>query len=754
MFKHSNVQAFKRFLRHLFYLIMIRLSLKTAVFILLTYIPIILSSAVNAADIPKKKVLVLNSYHKGLSWTDSIVNGIESVLVAGEKEIVLYFEYMDTKRHYDRKHLDGLNQYFEYKFRDTDFDVIIVSDNNALHFMLNHHKELFPGTPVVFCGINNFKNSMVAEHSLFTGVVEEIDIKGTVELALTLHPDATSIVSINDNTTTGTAIKNEVLDIAPLFKGRADFEFIENFNIAELKERVWKLPRSSIILLSVVNRDRSGYFFAHEESLAHIYSESSVPIYSFWNTYLGKGIVGGKLTNGFHQGKAAAQMALRILNGESVKSIPVVRDSPNKYMFDYQQLKLFNISESELPEDNIIINRPDTLYSRNKTLFLSGLFTITSLIMIIVVLLTIISYRRKMEKMLRDSEERYRDLYENAPDMYHSVNSEGIVIDCNETEARMLGYKKEEIIGRHVSDFYSEKTRKIYEKEFPSLKHRSVHPEVEREFVRKDGSNFTASLNISTEIDEKGNLIKTKAIARDLTERRRVEELKKSQEQLRSLSAHLESAREKEKKRIARQIHDELGHALTTLSLDLSWLKKKLSHESKPIDTDPLVFRTEAMSELLDSTIQTVQRISSELIPGVLDHLGLSEAIKWQVDEIRKRTEIRYDIIIDPENIILDRNSAITVFRIFQEALTNIVRHAEATEVTIILKEENKLLTLEVNDNGQGIPDGQISSPQSVGLIGIRERARILGGRGHITGSPGIGTTVEVIIPLPEKEES
>lgn len=109
-------------------------------------------------------------------------------------------------------------------------------------------------------------------------------------------------------------------------------------------------------------------------------------------------------------------------------------------------------------------------------------------------------------------------------------------------------------------------------------------------------------------------------------------------------------------------------------------------------------------------------------------------------------------IIIDPENIILDRSSAITIFRIFQEALTNIIRHAEATEVTIILKEEDKQLTLEVNDNGKGIPESRISSPESVGLIGIRERARILGGKGHITGSPGMGTTVEVIIPLPEKE--
>ncbi len=710
------------------------------------------TAADNTVTHPKKKVLILSSYHKGLSWTDSIVRGIENELSAAAIEIKIYSEYMDTKRYSEELLYQHLFDTYAYKFRKIKFDVVIVNDNNALNFALEHHGELFPDTPVVFCGINNFRESMLAGHSLFTGVVEEIDIKGTLELALSLHPETSRVVSINDNTTTGIAVKNEVLANAPLFEGRVDFEFIEDFDITELKDRVWKLPRDSIILLSVVNRDKTGSFLDYEDSIALIYSESSAPIYSLWDTYLGKGIVGGRLTNGYHQGVAAAQMALRILNGERVETIPVLSDSPNKFMFDYKQLKLFGISNADLPENSIIINEPDTLYSRNKTVFLAGLFTITSLIMIIAVLLILIFYRKKMEEVLRDSEQRYRDFYENAPDMYHSVNKDGIILYCNETEARMLGYRKEEIIGKPISDFFSEKTKKIYEKEFPLLKNKSVHLDVEREFVRRDGSTFTTSINISTEVDEQGELIKTKAIARDLTERRRVEELTRSQQQLRSLSAYLESARETEKKRIARQIHDELGHALTTLSLDLSWLNNRMSNDGKELDTAPLITRTGAMSDLIDSTIQTVQRISSELIPGVLDHLGLSEAIKWQIGELRKRTEIRYDIMIDPDGVELNNTRAIAVFRIFQEALTNIVRHAQATEVSVNLKEEEGSLTLSVTDNGKGIQHNQVASPESVGLIGIRERARILGGRATISGSSD-GTTVKLVMPINDDKE-
>jgi len=559
--------------------------------ILLTILPLTETVIYAEAD-REKHILVLNSYHKGLSWTDSLVKGIDSVLRTEARNMNLHYEYMDSKRYYSPEYIQKLREVLTFKFQEISFNVVIVSDNNALDFLLHYHEDLFPETPVVFCGINNFSELMLKDQGLFTGIVEEIDIKSTLEIALKLHPDITEVVFINDKTTTGIAVKSEVLEIAPLFEDRVDFVFIEDFSIEELKERVWKLPRNSIILLSVVTRDRSGQFFPYEESLAQIYSESSVPIYSFWDTYLGKGIVGGMLTSGYQQGKAAAQIALRILEGERIETIPVVRDSPNSYMFDNRQLKLFDINEADLPEGSIIINRPDTLYSRHKALVHTTVFTIMSLMLTIIALLTVISYRKKMERALRDSEERYRDLYENAPDMYHSVDKQGIIIDCNETGARMLGYSKEAIIGRPLSEFFSEKAKEIHEKELPSLRDKGVHRDVEREFIRKDGSTFSASLNISTEVDEGGDLIKTKTIARDLTERRRVEELKKSQEQLRSLSAHLESAREEEKKRISRQIHDELGHSLTTLSLDLSWLGNRLSHSSESLDIHALIHRT------------------------------------------------------------------------------------------------------------------------------------------------------------------
>ena len=230
----------------------------------------------------------------------------------------------------------------------------------------------------------------------------------------------------------------------------------------------------------------------------------------------------------------------------------------------------------------------------------------------------------------------------------------------------------------------------------------------------------------------------------DITEGKQVEEeLKSSREQLRNLSAHLQSIMEKERMNIAREIHDELGQALTVLKMDLFWLNNQL-----PKDQKLLFEKTKSMSELIDKTVKTVQRISAELRPGLLDDLGLAAAIEWQAEEFQKRTGIKCEVILDPVDIILDQDISTAVFRIFQEALMNVFRHANATNVEVSLDEKADKILLKVKDNGKGITEKQISNPESFGLIGIRERVHLLGGYVKIIGIRDKGTTITVTIPL------
>jgi signal transduction histidine kinase len=221
------------------------------------------------------------------------------------------------------------------------------------------------------------------------------------------------------------------------------------------------------------------------------------------------------------------------------------------------------------------------------------------------------------------------------------------------------------------------------------------------------------------------------------------ERLAHSSEQLRELSARLQSVREEERTRIARAIHDELGQTLTGLKMDVAWLQKHLD-QPQPA----LLAKTQAMSQLIDTTIQTVRRISTELRPGLLDDLGLAATIEWQLQEFQTRTSIEGNLISALEETTLDAEGATTVFRICQEILTNVVRHAQATWVEVTLEETDTFLTLRVQDNGRGMTDSELHSPKSIGLLGMQERARLRAGEVHFQGTPGQGTTVTVRLPL------
>ena len=260
--------------------------------------------------------------------------------------------------------------------------------------------------------------------------------------------------------------------------------------------------------------------------------------------------------------------------------------------------------------------------------------------------------------------------------------------------------------------------------------------------MTKDGKTIWCEM-MATVIQYRGNSAIMGNVT-DITERKLAEgAIKKSEEQLRNLTSYLQRVGEVERTNIAREIHDELGQTLTVLKMDLSWLSRRLADNQIS-----LIEKTEAMSHLINATIQTVKKISTELRPGLLDDLGLSAAIEWQAEEFQKRTGIKSKISVEPKDITFDRDRNTALFRIFQETLTNIARHAGATEVSVSLKQRAGRIELTVRDNGRGITEEELTNPKSFGLIGIRERVKIFGGNNIIKGVPGQGTTVTVRMPV------
>ncbi len=232
-------------------------------------------------------------------------------------------------------------------------------------------------------------------------------------------------------------------------------------------------------------------------------------------------------------------------------------------------------------------------------------------------------------------------------------------------------------------------------------------------------------------------------LMQEIIERKRAEsELRQSQSQLRALAKHLQAVREEEWTRIAREIHDELGQALTGIKMDMMWIANHLPEGERPLHQ-----RAQSACELIDATVGSVRELSARLRPEVLDQMGLAAAIDWQAGDFQRRSGIRCSVSLPQQSPALDRDRSTAAFRIFQELLTNVVRHASATRIDIAMQSEPGGLLLTVEDNGRGIERAALDSPKSLGLIGMRERVLPFGGRIDIDGEQGKGTRVKVMIP-------
>jgi signal transduction histidine kinase len=218
--------------------------------------------------------------------------------------------------------------------------------------------------------------------------------------------------------------------------------------------------------------------------------------------------------------------------------------------------------------------------------------------------------------------------------------------------------------------------------------------------------------------------------------------------QMRALAGRLQTVREEERARAARDIHDELGFALAAIKLEFTALLRDL-----PLDEGPVGQRSQSILELVDAAIQSTRRVATELRPGMLDDLGLVDAVEWFAEEFQARTGTKIKITSPEVDLAIDRERATALFRILQEALTNVAKHANATQVSIRLAEEDGILTLEIHDNGQGITAEQLSAINSLGILGMRERSLLLGGELTVSGVPAFGTTVTVRIPAAYRKQ-
>jgi len=359
-----------------------------------------------------------------------------------------------------------------------------------------------------------------------------------------------------------------------------------------------------------------------------------------------------------------------------------------------------------------------------------------------------ITQRKESEFELQKNEKRYRMLFNNVNDavfVNHLTDDNKFdhFIEVNDVACLRLGYTRDELERLNLYKTIPDRYIGTLDEAIEELQEKN-HVIFEVKQIRRDNRLIPVEINAHLfEFNDRPTVL---SLARDITKRKSAEtKLKNTGSQLRKLASQLQNIREEERSLIAREIHDELGQALTVLKIQVSLLANKLQKNQNKLKE-----RSVFISEMLDKMVETVQKITSKLRPEILDELGLVAALEWQSQQFEEHTGINCNVTILHKDISLDKDKSSAIFRIFQEALTNVARHANAKKVSVILRKENGRFILEVTDNGLGIRKSQIDNSSSMGILGMKERALVLGGIVTINGVPGKGTNVKVEIPLKE----
>jgi PAS domain S-box-containing protein len=365
------------------------------------------------------------------------------------------------------------------------------------------------------------------------------------------------------------------------------------------------------------------------------------------------------------------------------------------------------------------------------------------------VILRDISERVDSETMLARGEARLRGILDSAMDAIITVDETQHVVLFNAAAEAMFGCPRDEAIGAPLAWFIPQRFRDAH---VDHVRHFGETGIVSRRMgaqrivtgLRRNGEEFPIDAAISqlAEHDTKFYTV----ILRDITERVRAEDaLQRSKEELKELGAAAHMAREHEKSRVARELHDELGQSLTALQMDVAWCKEKI-----PPGEQALVRKLDRMQAMLDATVAATRRIAADLRPLMLDDLGLLPAVEWLVEDFSQRSGVSCDLeVSDPDlDLTLPDEQATAVFRGIQESLTNVTKHARASRVEVAIGQRNDILTVRVSDNGMGFSADAARKPESYGLLGLRERAALLGGEATISSAPGAGTRVEIRLPV------
>jgi len=718
-------------------------------FIIYAYVPSFVFAA-SPEEKEIKNVLVVNSYHPGYEWSDDIVKGIQSVL--GGSNFNIFIEYLDSKRYFDEIYFKQLEKILRYKYSTAKIDAIIVSDHHAFYLMLEIRKTFHADVPLVFCGIDRIDPEDLADYKPIYGVLEgDSGIRSTLDLILSIHPGIKKIFFVADQTMSAEVMLKYVRDYEPSYKENIAFDYLINMSTDELKVALKNVPPNSVVMWVHFVRDKNGKVLSLNESQTFVANNASVPVYVCYGFSADTGIVGGSIIRGFDQGKKAAQVAMQLLNRESIVPISFFQQSTFKNVFDYKVMKRFNIGIKDIPENSVIYNKPFSVYENYRWQIIGIIIFMSALMLLIALMLINLKKRKQAEETILESRDYLKNLTDSMPDAIFSVKQPERIIEWANDTFRTLGFEPDECVGRTTDFLYPSRDEFIA---FGDKMARAITDgqEVfctEQNMVNKSGDVFPAEITLSF-FKTKGDVVRVTAIVRNIAERKQKEQqLQEYQGRLKALAAQLTLVEEKERRRIAADLHDQIGQSLALARMQIFSAKKSATDAG-------LTAKLDDISETLREAVHDTRHLMFELSSPTMHSIGLRAGIsEWLEEEMGKRYNLKtkfIDKIDEGQTTVLDENVRAILFRNVRELLVNVVKHAQASQVSILMEHTNDALKIVVQDDGIGFYSRELSQTGGItggfGLFSIEERMTDLDGALEIVSQPGRGCKAILTVPL------
>ncbi len=493
-----------------------------------------------AARHAKTKILIINTWHQGFPWSQNLLDGVNEVL-GNKKSSVVHITHMDTRGAGDPLYLKNLVEVYRVKYKGKKFDCVIAAGQVAYELLLNKGRELFPDTPLVFTGVSDLAGMTMGHRSYMTGVLKTRDFRQTADEALHLWPRAKTVYVITDNTDEGRAL-NQTARQQLQGMVRTEVRYLDGCELStrQMLDTLAKISPDSIVLFTHWFADADGASQTLFGTLSDVISSSPAPVFGVFDYELGKGVIGGKLENGAGQGRAAAKMALQLIQGTKPEDIPLMMRSTNSFMFDYNQLKRWKIDMSKLPPGSTVINRPNTFIDRHKRLITGIALFVIAQSLLIIWLVIINLKKRKAEAELETSRRDLAITLNSIVEAVITTDLEGKVTRMNPVAEELTGWPRQKAEGKpldQVCQLFGEVQRDFLDNITQRILNGSLAMMGETfTLCSADGAERPVTVSASAIKGSVGRVIGVVMVLRDVSEERKAAQaLRRSEARYRSL---------------------------------------------------------------------------------------------------------------------------------------------------------------------------------------------------------------------------